>query len=378
MKKHIVICFYGWIFLLLVLLYSGCAINKSKFKDKLAQRNIDDALIVKGNHQALTKCFIADEKRHVKSSIEMRHKILGVDTRQRRIRAKWSADSFVKNDCPGTRIVCNELESMIVDYQYVIDFTQINDSEVLIELYGRRYGYDWCGDIVVDKKMLADAAEKGDKAQVRDLLAKITVHDKDGAVRKHFSNLMLPHAVDHGHKDLAVLLRDNGADMNRQNPGRETALHKSCAAGHIETVQMLLENGVAVNVTDTRRHTPLHLACSKGHLEIVQLLVRNGADVSMRTMFDETAFHLACNRGHPDVVRWLIENGADINSTTKHGYSPLIFATMGGRTQVVKVLLEHNADVTLKTNSGSTALRMAKNLKRTGIQELLEAHGAEE
>ena len=79
----------------------------------------------------------------------------------------------------------------------------------------------------------------------------------------------------------------DGADVNAKNRSGATAMHSTplCEAaggGHKEVAELLIERGADVNAWDKRGKTPLHNAAWKGHVEIAKLLITKGADVNAK------------------------------------------------------------------------------------------------
>ena len=121
---------------------------------------------------------------------------------------------------------------------------------------------------------LIDAAKKGDLEQIRDLLAQ-------------------------------------GADVNANNGGDETALQHAAWNGNLEVVKVLIDNGADVNATCVTGLTVLMSAVQGGrNLDIVTLLVGKGADTKARYSDGHTVLMAAAWGGNLDVVKILIEKAS--------------------------------------------------------------------
>ena len=72
-------------------------------------------------------------------------------------------------------------------------------------------------------------------------------------------------------------------------------------------------SGAEIDRRDSTRWTALSYACSRGHYEIASQLLDSGADPNVHRSYDmvETPLSLAAGRGHFDIVRLLIAHGAD-------------------------------------------------------------------
>ena len=160
---------------------------------------------------------------------------------------------------------------------------------------------------------VADAARRGDLAQVRTLLRQ-------------------------------------GADVNAPSGDGMTALHWAAQRGDAEMGATLLVAGARTSAgTRIGRYTPLHMAARAGHAAIVALLVEAGADPEVRTTNSgATPLHLAASSGEAAAVAALLDAGADMDAReSAWGQTPLIFAASAGRTAVVRALLEAGADPSL-------------------------------
>jgi len=102
-------------------------------------------------------------------------------------------------------------------------------------------------------------------------------------------------ATDRG--DLAAVQAelDRGVSVNAKNDFGETPLHRA-AIGHKEIAELLIDKGAdvnaksrgAVNLKVDWRLTPLHYAADRGHKEVAELLIDKGADVNAKDDFGFT------------------------------------------------------------------------------------------
>jgi ankyrin repeat protein len=157
---------------------------------------------------------------------------------------------------------------------------------------------------------LADAAERGDKAAIADLLRK-------------------------------------QVDVNAAQGDGMTALHWSALNGDADTVAALLAAHAKVDaVTRLGDYTPLHLAAERGNAAVVTRLLAAGGNVSSVTSTGVQPIHLAAEAGSVDAVRALLDKGAGVNvKDTTHGRTPLIFAASKDRVDAMKLLIARGADV---------------------------------
>ena len=93
--------------------------------------------------------------------------------------------------------------------------------------------------------------------------------------------------------------------------GGNKALHAAAGGGLKEVAELLIESGAEVNKVGYRGRTPLHCAAIKGHKEVSQLLIESGADPNVLNNYGSTPLNLASRNGHKEVTELLIERGAD-------------------------------------------------------------------
>ena len=162
---------------------------------------------------------------------------------------------------------------------------------------------------------VADAAMRGDKTAVRDLLKQ-------------------------------------GADVNGAQGDGMSALHWAAERGDAELADMLIYAGANIAaVTRIGQYTPLHLAGKSGSAPLVKALLKSGADVNARsTNSGVTALHMAASAGSADVINVLVDAKADVNATeAEAGQTPLIFAAGLNRIDAIKALLARGADASITT-----------------------------
>jgi len=157
---------------------------------------------------------------------------------------------------------------------------------------------------------VADAAGRGDKAAVRQLL-------KDGA------------------------------DVNGAQGDGMSALHWAAERGDVELADMLIFAGANIGaVTRIGQYTPLHLAAQAGNAAVAKALLKAGADVNAKTTNSGvTAVHLAASSGSAELITILADAKADLNATENEaGQTPLIFAAGRNRAEAIKTLIARGAN----------------------------------
>ena len=95
-----------------------------------------------------------------------------------------------------------------------------------------------------------------------------------------------------------------------------TPLGEAASFGHKEVAQLLLQKGADPNRVDNFGQTPLYWAAITGHRGVAEILLDGGADVNRAVSSGNPLLHRAAMRGHKDVVALLLERGADHKSVS--------------------------------------------------------------
>jgi ankyrin repeat protein len=119
------------------------------------------------------------------------------------------------------------------------------------------------------------AAGKGDKAQVKALLAKnpALVKARNGTVG--YTALMC--AAQAGQDEMISLLLARGADINEKSFDGLTALILAAQYNHRETAEQLLKNKAQIHAKDKNGKTAFRYATEDDLKEMIKLLLKYGA-----------------------------------------------------------------------------------------------------
>jgi hypothetical protein len=144
---------------------------------------------------------------------------------------------------------------------------------------------------------LFEAAQKGDAAAVRELLAKgVNVNTKF-----HYGTTALLYAAQKGHQEVVRILLDHGADVNaKETMAGMTPLMFAAFKGHTAIVRMLLDKGADPDPALTP-------AVFFGHAETVQALLGTGK-VKPETL--SSALGAATQAGRKEIAELLRKAGA--------------------------------------------------------------------
>jgi ankyrin repeat protein len=153
--------------------------------------------------------------------------------------------------------------------------------------------------------------------------------------------------------DLAAVRRliAEKADVNAAQGDGMTALHWAAERGDLSIATVLLRAKADVKVvTRIGKYTPLHVASRTGSAGIVVALLKSGSDPNVLTETGATALHFAAASGSVESINALIDMKADVNAReSQWGQTPLVFAAAADRGDVIRALLKRGADATIRT-----------------------------
>jgi ankyrin repeat protein len=221
-----------------------------------------------------------------------------------------------------------------------------------------------------DKRQLMNAAEAGDVAILRAVLARGTPAD---TIVDSFSSLYIAA----GRNDVPTMeaLLDFGANPNLMLSGRAkqgTALNKAAGAASCEAVSWLLNHGANPRITDPRRRTAGHVLL--GNLQKINRQP-GGEDFStaaLAQMLDlglpldqvdgdkRTLLHTAVMAGPQGVpaVELLMSRGANPYVVDKDGAMPIHLAARGGRVEALRTLVDRGVNINTADERGRCALHL--------------------
>lgn len=101
-----------------------------------------------------------------------------------------------------------------------------------------------------------------------------------------------------GHKDIAEILINAGADINSISIDGFTPLYLAARNGNLDIVKLLISKG-AIHIGCTDNDYPIDKAAEYDHLDIVKLLINAGATITHNT------FYKAIDNQHITVLKYL-------------------------------------------------------------------------
>lgn len=151
---------------------------------------------------------------------------------------------------------------------------------------------------------LLDAANNGDAARVKALLARGAVPDDAVAQAVVFGEQDDPTLIEA--LLAAGLDKDYATDVT---PGH-SLLMWTAEAGHPRMAEALIDAGADLDKVDDYGDPAVSVAAFHGKLDLVELLVAHGAELGLRGYSDRTAAGHARSQGHDAVADYLVSIGA--------------------------------------------------------------------
>ena len=234
------------------------------------------------------------------------------------------------------------------------------------------------------------AAERGDRAAVRSLLAKGA--DANAAGPDGTTAIMWAAANDD--LELVRVLLAAKANPSLKNQFGTTAITEAAIIGSAPILDALLKAGADVNTRNPEGETPLMAVARSGKLDAARRLVEAGADVNATESFGgQSALMWAAAQGQAEMVQLLASKGADLNARgvvrqwerkviteprpkdmNKGGFTPLLYAAREGCVDCIRHLAAAGADLDLEEPERITPLVLAiMNLHFEAAVELIKA-----
>lgn len=174
------------------------------------------------------------------------------------------------------------------------------------------------------------------------------------------------------------ILEDPDYVIDEVDSENNTPLNIAVHNNDIEIAKLLIDFGADINKQNAISDSPYLYAGAQGRTEILDyMLAQAEPNLSVHSRFGGNALIPAAEKGHIENVRLLLADGReDIDFQNNYGYTALIEA-VGLREgnelyqEIVRVLLEHGANQHIKDNSGRTARDYAVQLGYTEISNIL-------
>ena len=192
-------------------------------------------------------------------------------------------------------------------------------------------------------QLLVKLCARGHKNAAYELLCR--GWDKDAITQ--CGNTPMLAACQHGRRDVAEMLMDQGANVSLTLKGR-TALSVSVSNGADEVLAMLMNSGISWSCEHIGQ--AVCMAAKKRSMKSLRILLESGADPNHRhegriPLFDSVII------GNVEAVRLLLSAGANAN-TLYRDVNSFDIAVRYERTEIVTLILESGFDVNYRMLNG--------------------------
>jgi cytohesin len=143
-------------------------------------------------------------------------------------------------------------------------------------------------------------------------------------------------------------------DVNMPQADGGTALQWAVYRSNKAMVDALIAAGANVKEANREGATPMWLASVNGDAPILEALIKAGADPNEKMPLGRTPLMVAARTGNVEALKVLVDHGADVNAReTARGTTPLMWAADEAHAPAVKFLIEHGADLNARSNPAS-------------------------
>ena len=227
------------------------------------------------------------------------------------------------------------------------------------------------GDITVVKLLLEAGVDVNHSDNDSDpaLFAAIEVNNTEAAMmmldyganpnalNRNTNTPLIKLAREHNNLALFDALVAKGADINKVNESKRTALMYAINSGAFPLAMRLLELGAESLKADAYGVTPILLAAGQNNVGVFNVLLSGGADVHSKNPNGASVILIAsANIMYPGVLETLIKYGADIHAKDQNGTSVLMNVAWKSPVRNVKTLVDNGADIHAIDSVGRSAL----------------------
>ncbi len=154
----------------------------------------------------------------------------------------------------------------------------------------------------------------------------------------------LPLAVRLGHTEIVSLLLKHHANPNIGNDGNDQAipLNQAARSNSLQLAQILLDAGANINKENGRGYSALMLASLYGHEQFVDFLIENKANIHHTNHKGSDALMMASAYGQNAIASKLLSIGVDSSRENSKGFTALDYAVQQGSKEIVASFLHHH------------------------------------
>ncbi|KAL1776837.1 inversin isoform X6 [Sigmodon hispidus] len=164
---------------------------------------------------------------------------------------------------------------------------------------------------------------------------------------------------------LQRLIVGNPALKDKEDQFGRTPLMYCLLADRLDCADALLKAGADVNKTDHSRRTALHLAAQKGNYRFMKLLLTRRANWMQKDLEEMTPLHLTTRHKSPKCLALLLKFMApgEVDTQDKNKQTALHWSAYYNNPEHVKLLIKHDSNIGIPDTEGKIPLHWAANHK---------------
>ncbi|XP_038965785.1 inversin isoform X3 [Rattus norvegicus] len=164
---------------------------------------------------------------------------------------------------------------------------------------------------------------------------------------------------------LQRLIVGNSALKDKEDQFGRTPLMYCVLADRLDCADALLKAGADVNKTDHSRRTALHLAAQKGNYRFMKLLLTRRANWMQKDLEEMTPLHLSTRHRSPKCLALLLKFMApgEVDTQDKNKQTALHWSAYYNNPEHAKLLIKHDSNIGIPDVEGKIPLHWAANHK---------------
>ncbi|XP_029331942.1 inversin isoform X4 [Mus caroli] len=164
---------------------------------------------------------------------------------------------------------------------------------------------------------------------------------------------------------LQRLIVGNSALKDKEDQFGRTPLMYCVLADRVDCADALLKAGADVNKTDHSRRTALHLAAQKGNYRFMKLLLTRRANWMQKDLEEMTPLHLSTRHRSPKCLALLLKFMApgEVDTQDKNKQTALHWSAYYNNPEHAKLLIKHDSNIGIPDVEGKIPLHWAANHK---------------
>ncbi|XP_052570922.1 inversin isoform X5 [Peromyscus californicus insignis] len=164
---------------------------------------------------------------------------------------------------------------------------------------------------------------------------------------------------------LQRLIVGNPALKDKEDQFGRTPLMYCVLADRLDCADALLKAGADINKTDHSRRTALHLAAQKGNYRFMKLLLTRRADWMQKDLEEMTPLHLTTRHKSPKCLALLLKFMApgEVDTQDKNKQTALHWSAYYNNPEHAKLLIKHDSNIGIPDIEGKIPLHWAANHK---------------